>query len=347
MIKGGALAAVVVCSVALYPQSPVGWTLKTDRTSEDLARVLSWLPADTETITVARGPFAFATSFLEEDEGKDRTISDEELARSFEELPLAALQFKDGLLAKHLKGKKINLALEGARHFRPPAGLGEMPYEGCVIAVFSDNLGKEIATFARDAQPSALKAERIEGQDVSVFQEKMEDDTWTILVTVPNEHVILVATDRSYLAEVLARLGGKIGERALPGSLPEWKYVNSDARFWGLRHYDKSQAQSDPSSPFGGAKAANFPDEQAIGLAFVFNPQREKSVTVTYLSGNALGASLGDSLLRTPPKTEGPSAKYRKLSPGVVEASYSLEHLQAAESFMLLLASVLGHGVYF
>lgn len=266
--------------------------------SEDLARVISWLPADTETITVARGPFVLATSTLGQNEGKDRAISDKELAGNFEELPLALLQFKNGLLAKHLEGKAINLALEGARHFRPPAGLGEMPFEGCAIAVFADNLRNEIGSFTKETRSSTLKIERIEDQDVPVFQEKLEQDTWTTFVAFANEQVILVASDRNYLAEVLARLRGKIGQRALPSDLPEWRYVNTNARFWGVRHYDKSQAQADPSSPYGGRKSANFPDEQAVGLTFVFDPQGGRSATVTYLSGDSrIGAKPSDSPL--------------------------------------------------
>src|SRR6266853_2281016 len=37
-------------------------------------------------------------------------------------------------------------------------------------------------------------------------KEKLEQDIWTSFVAFPNDHVVLVATDRNYLAEVLARL---------------------------------------------------------------------------------------------------------------------------------------------
>jgi hypothetical protein len=261
MIKSAALTAIIICSVALSAQGSnrAGINFTIDGESEDLARTISWLPADTETIAVARGPFMLATSTLGQNESKDRAISDKELAGTFEQLPLALLQFKNGLLAKHLEGKTINLALEAARHFRPPAGLGEMPFEGCAIAVFADNLRNEIGSFTKDSRTSALKVERIEDQDVPVFQEKLEQDTWTTFVAFPNEHVILVASDRDYLAEVLARLRGKIGQRALPSDLPEWKYVNTGARFWAVRHYAKSEAQADPSSPYGGPEIRKFP----------------------------------------------------------------------------------------
>ena len=351
MIRAAALSVIISCLIALSPQGSnvAGITLREDGESEGLARVLSWLPADTETITVARGPFVFAANRLGQSEAKDRAISDNELGESFEDLPLALLQFKNGLLAKHLVGKTINLALEGSRHFRPPARLGEMPFEGCAVAVFADSVRKEIDAFTKDAQSSILKVERIEGQDVQIFQEKLEQDTWTAFVALPNEHVILVATDRDYLAEVLARLRGKIGQRALPSDLPEWRYVNTSARFWGVRHYDKGQAQVDPSSPFGGRKSANSPDEQAVGLTFVLDSQGGKSATVTYLSGDSrISSKPSDSPLGMAgvPEAKGLNIKYRELSPGVVQASYSLEHLEAAQFFFFVLADALGHAIY-
>lgn len=350
MIKGTALALIVLSSISLYGQTsnPVKPATRQDRASEDLTRVMSWLPADTETITVARGPFVLVNT-LEESDGKDRAISDKELAQNFEELPLALLRFKHGLLSKRLAGKRINFALEGARHFRPPAGLGEMPYEGCGIAVFSDNLRNEITSFFQDARKSALRLERIEDDDVSVFREKLEQDTWTTFVAFPAENVILVASDRNYLAEVLARLGGKVGPRALPSDLPEWKYVNPNARFWGLRHYDKSQAQVDPSSPYGRRKSANFLDEQAIGFTFVFDPESGKTATVTYLSGNlSIGSKSSDSPLSMAhaPEAKGLDIKIHELSPGVLQGSYSLERLQAVQFFFFVLEGVLGHAIY-
>jgi hypothetical protein len=352
MVKSVLLAVILAFSITLYAGSHDANPVATRASnaigsSVDFEQLMSWLPANTETITVARGPFVIASNSPAENDTHDRVISDQDLSQNFEELPLALLQLKDGLLAKRLQGKRINLAMEGARHFRPPAGLGEMPYEGCAIAVFSDDIHAETVSFAKDSRAS--KVERMEDQDVSVFQEKLEQDTWTTFVAFPSDHVILVATDRNYLAEVLARFQGKNGPRALPDDLPEWEYVHTGARFWGLRHYDKSQAQTDPTSPFAGRKSTNFPDERAIGLTFVFDPQNGRSATITYLSGDtSLGTKPSESPLGMARASEakGLDIKYRELSPGVVEGSYSLEHLQAVQFFLFVLEGTLGHAIY-
>src|SRR5215475_12334743 len=213
--------------------------------SVDLQEVLSWLPADTETITVARGPFDLnsktAQSRLAEDEDEKRPVTATELAEPFQTLPLSSFGFKGGLLLPRLKDKRVSLAIEGARHFRPPSGLGEMPFEGCSIALFVDDLNDSVASFTKAHRKSILRVEQIAGEQIAVFREKLENDMWTAYLAIPDSRTVIVATNRDYLSEVLARLQGKKGIRALPNDLPEWKYINTDFQFWGLRHFDRTQ----------------------------------------------------------------------------------------------------------
>ena len=345
----GILLASIFCSIALSAQSSDSVTAgKADTQLKGIERVIPWFPADTETVAVSKGPFGFPGK-VEANETKGTVIYSKDLASSFEGLPLGPVWFKDGLLAKRLEGKTIEFAVEGSRHFRSPTSLGEMPYEGCSIISFVDNLRNEMGSFSKDSQHLVWHEEQIESQQVSVFQDKFEQDTWTLFVTFPNEHLVLLATNRDYLAETLARMHGKGGPRALPSDLPEWNYVNTQARFWGLRHYDKNQSQFDPSSPYGGRKSANFPDEQAIGMTFVCDPERGKFATLTYLSKN-FGVGLNPT--STPlgmahsSEAKGLDAKYRELSPGVVQASYSLEARQPLSFFIFVLEDILGHGIY-
>jgi hypothetical protein len=337
-----ALSALDVSSSAEKAAGPTGQF-------PDLEQVISWLPTDTESITVSRGPFAFQSGAAEQNGPEERVISDAELARYFGSLPLSPLEFKDGVLAKHLEGKQIILALEGARHFRAPADLGEMLYEGCAIALFSDDLHDEIASFIKESRSDAPKGELIEGQKVSIFQEKLEGDIWTAYVAFPDSHTLTVCTDRSYLSQVLERRKHRNVKRALPSDLPEWKYVNTNARSWGLRHYDKNQAKVDPSSPFGGKKAANSPDEEAIGLTFAFDPKNGKSATITYLSADERVSIMPSNTalgMNRAPEAKSLDAKYREIAPGVVEGTYSLKRLGAVQFFLFALEGMLGHAIY-
>ncbi len=355
MIKRIWLTLLTVGAIGVYdaPGSNQVAAQETTRAaaSDDLKQVLSWLPADTEAISVARGPFVLAPhpkqAWTPQTWDPNRAIPDQQLAQDFEDVPLLLFDFADGLLSTRLQGKRVVLAVEGSRHFRAPGDLGLMPFEGCAIAVFADDLGEDAKWFVRETRKAALRLEEIQGQQVSVFQEKVEGDTWTTFVAFPNKHVVLVASDREYIREVLTRLQGGKGKRALPSDLPEWKYVDTESRFWGLRHYDRNQAKTDPSSPFGGRKSANSPDEKAIGTTFVFDPSRGRSATITYLSGDkSLTGKASLLAMGQAREARGLDIRYRQLGPGVVQGSYSLEHMEPIQFFLFALEGMLGHGVY-
>jgi hypothetical protein len=139
--------------------------------SVDLQEVLSWFPADTETITVARGPFVFPNAQPSADDNENRATTEHGLVESFEGLPLALVGFKGGVLLPRLKEKRILLAIEGARHFRPPSGLGEVLYEGCTVALFADDLNDDMDSFVKENRKSVLRVEKIAGQVSAVFQD--------------------------------------------------------------------------------------------------------------------------------------------------------------------------------
>lgn len=146
----------------------------------------------------------------------------------------------------------------------------------------------------------------------------------------------------------MARLQGKKGNRALPNDLPEWKYVNPDLQFWGLRHFDRTQAKLDPSSPFGGQKSANDVDEQAIGLVYAFDRSTGKAARITYLTGDVIGSRPEATLLSM---GKGPEAaaldiKYREVGPGVLEGSYTLKNMGQVGFFFFVFMGMLGHAVF-
>jgi hypothetical protein len=202
----------------------------------------------------------------------------------------------------------------------------------------------------KDAAQVAVRMQEIEGQKVAVFEEPSERDILTTFVTFPQEGVVLVATNERFLQEMLLRIQGTAGERALPDTLPEWKYVNKQAQFWGLRHYDKRQAKEDPTSPFAGRKAANIPDDKAIGLTYQCDRTKELQAKLTYLSG--LTADLRKIEERRFPSSSEPEAtaglhiQYRELEPGVIQSTYDLNYSQPLNWFFFILMGTMGHAVY-
>jgi hypothetical protein len=314
--------------------------------------VLSWLPADTETFISARGPFVFPSSESKRQDyaDGDRRIEAHELREVFQGLALGPLGLNNGGLEKKLLGTKVRLAAEGSRSFRSPGGLGELPYEGCSIVIFMDDVVDRRDEFMKDSTKNAVRIEAIESHKVAVFQQKMEEDTWTTFVAFPWRNVVAVATGRPYLQEVLARMRMPKTNRTFPETLAEWKYIDAHAEFWGMRNCNRSQSQLDPTSPFGGQKPANLPDERAIGLTFQCDPAKEFKAKLVYLSDDK---DKVDQIERNrfPPGTEVESTgalhiAYRNLSPGVVESSYDLSRSRPLSWFFFVFMAQLGHALY-
>jgi hypothetical protein len=312
---------------------------------------LSWLPADTETIIVANGPFLVPSEAPYDNENSSsETVTQDDLKKQFEWLPIGLLSVQKGILQKHLQGRTIQFALEGSRHFRSPAGLGEMPYEGCEVLVLGKDdpeLGNSFASYSRSVAGGLVS---VAGHQTDVFKEQMEEDVWTIFVSFPRPNVVMIATSRDYLQTTLQRLDGMTGPRALPDSLSEWKYVHRDAAAWGLRHYDRSQTNLDPSSPFGGEKSGNVPDEGAIGIVFEFDDQSDRSATIAYFSSNAdlLGWSKSEVFdpRGDPDAVKELHVQYKLVDKGVVQLRCELNQSKASSYFFFVLCALLGHGVY-
>jgi hypothetical protein len=315
----------------------------------DINTVLSWIPSDTETLLAANGPI-WMSNFNVERPGEDsREITSEELEKYFDGLTLGLFGTGKGLLEKRLERKKILFALEGSRHFRPPAGLGEVPFEGAAVAIFEDNLSDIRDAFMKDAAIAALRIQEIEGQKIAVFQEPSERDVITTFVTFPQEGVVLIATNEKFLRDILVRMRGAMGERALPDGLPEWRFVNKRAQFWGLRHFDKAQSTEDPTSPFGGRKSANFPDDGAIGLTYECVWAKERKVMLTYLSSTSKIESIEHDRFPAssePDATAGLNIRYHQPEPGVIQTTYDLSHSRSVDWFFFIFMASLGHAVY-
>jgi len=319
-----------------------------------LEDVLAWLPADTESLIVARGPFTLPAPRnesqidKEQEKNRNRSVSAREIREYLRLLPLSLFYISPSGPARRLAGKKISLAVEGSRHFRAPQSLGEMPYEGCAIVVLEEDLGSAATGMMTDLAKVAGRVESIAGQQVPVFQEKMEDDTWTVFVANPSPRILVVASNELYLRELLQRMKGATGPRALPDDLPEWKQVDKNAEFWGLRHFDRSQAAEDPSSPYGGKKAANDPDEKAIGVAINVDFAHRRG-SIVRLSDNLDLLKQSESQLRAIIEPEqGVRLKItnRLRSPGVLETTSELDLHSALAYFELIAEGALGHAIY-
>jgi hypothetical protein len=178
------------------------------------------------------------------------------------------------------------------------------------------------------------------------FDEKREEDQWKIYVTLPKENLLLVATDQAFLTETLTRMNTRSVKRALPPDLPEWKYVNLQAPFWGIRHYARKDFLNDPSSPLAGEeKDYNIPDKEGIGFVYSFDPDHAPEVRIKYLSTSKSAAVLMLTRHYWSQASEEHELKIQSSESGV-DISFVLDN--SVPDFMIpfLLMAALGHGAY-
>jgi len=319
--------------------------------SQTIDQALKWFPADTESIAVARGPFALSTPHEPEWTPKtwdpNHPISHREIELRFENQPLLLFSFKKELLLSKLQGKRLSFVIEGSRGFRRPKGLGLAPFEGCAIASFLDGVGNDKA-LRRAIAGGAMRQERIQGVQAFIFEERLEEDIWTSYVVFSGDNIILVASNRGYLDEMLSRMKEAEPDRALPADLPEWKFVNPSLPYWGLRHFDRNGVQTDPSSPFHSNWLTDEADPQAIGIVYAYDPQHPGVALITYLSGDAGIATVHAK--RSPlnwnaPETVGLNISVRPAATGVLVGEYNLGKIESTDSFFLYLGAMMGHAV--
>jgi len=354
-MSGGLIIALIVPSQSMQRGAPARNTTVSASSSNNgiaekerlspqlIEEVFWWFPEDTQTVSVVRGPFKI-TAPLEEPPANITALEYTDL--SLRMAPLGMFYaIDDGSFLGPLLGRNVSLCVEGSRRFRPPKQLGQMLYEGCDINIFQEGLGPARASLIAQLKSKANKVLSVAGAQVMVFEKRFENDTWTILVAMPTPTVLLCATNLAYLTQVLNRMHQKGNKRALPDELPEWKYVNTTARFWALRHYDKNDAPNDPSSPLSGELLdANWPDKQAVGIVFSLDPAHSNVATIKYLSANKDALMLFNKQHDLPNKQFHPVI--RESTSGVIEMLVSLDSLEETGLFLLVLLSLLGHAVY-
>jgi hypothetical protein len=299
--------------------------------------ILWWLPENTETLIVAKGPYTIIDP---------ETHEPNDLKHSLEQVSYGTLSIiQEGRLLKPILGQTVLLSVEGSRKFRPPANLGGMMYEGCHVLVLGQEFSAARDSFIKLLETQAKEVQKLAGHRVMVFEQKLESDIWKIFIASPQPDVILCATDQGFLTEILNRINLKAKNRALPESLPEWKQVDTTAQFWAIRHYDKENALIDTTSPLHGKQAAaNAPDNQAIGITLTYNPNGKNEARIKYLSGNTEAAIITNKNWN--PGSYKLNAKIISSEPGVVEIVINPDNPDVFPIFLLGLLAAFGHALY-
>jgi len=254
---------------------------------------------------------------------------------------------RNGRIAKRLAGEMVEVALGGARRFRPPveADSGEVSrYEGCALIRFARDLGKNGDAMMKDAAREALRTERIVETEVFLLPGRENSNDEPMLLARLQPDLVVVATNREYLVEVLERRNGKQGPRALPYDLPEWGFISPQAGYWALRHLGAGCSDAD-ESPCG-TIGQYVKDVETFGLAFQASSARNSVTTLYYLSENPSVLQLLERYFEFDDKTDRVRLRVelRKTYLDVVEvtADTAISQLNAFK-FLLLVTPLFGY----
>lgn len=321
------LAAVLLILITgvstVRPQAPA-------RVSADVEDLLWWLPPDTETLQVTQTPAEPQGPLFEAMEHARGEIGSGDVAYA-------------ETLARHLRSARIKATVDGSRHFRSPSGLGEMPYDGALIFLFETPLGTAGSRLTTDLEKSALKVEEIEGVKVVEFRDRLESDVWASYISIPRADVLVIASDRAYLEELLRRRGVRAGARAFPSELPEWGWVNTSAPFWAVRHYRRGEATEDPTSPFSKTRRGEGFDAAAVGVT-AHASSDGRTIVTHYLSRAVNAEQIARRIWHHP--GDGVTPAFRRVSNEAIEVRFSAKDEEDLSMFFFYLMGALGHATY-
>lgn len=242
-----------------------------------VAEALRWLPAETDTIVVAR------SVVLPKEPGEGRPApslqADPEgtATRVLQRTAAGPLAFADdpAYLAL-LAGREAAWAVHGARNYEPASLFGGLRYEGAHVLIFEKDLGDAVERLTKLLREKATEVKTIAGKDVYVLKWNFPKEPYIrtkpwegLFVVRPEARVLLYGTSEAYLKELLERRKQNPTKRAaLPDDLPEWKHLDPAVPAWAVRHPAKAGR--------GGRRAA-------AGMLLSLTPEEKEFVRIVYL----------------------------------------------------------------
>ena len=240
-----------------------------ERVPVSLETLLTWLPADTEELTVAQ-------SFdVHIDIKNDNSVTPAtpgwflSLVRASSIGPIQGL--RNGKYASSILGKRLAIAMCAQRAFDAFDMWGSNRDQRGNILVFQEDLGSVGAALEQSWRKECKKVETIEGQSVYCFERfgprkpYVKDLDWEgTFLCRPAPNLLVCANQLAFLKTVLERRRIKPKDRALPDHLPLWKSVDRKSPGWMVRH-------AETKTPAGRRGAAwTLTVEEPSGL-FVLN----------------------------------------------------------------------------
>jgi hypothetical protein len=279
------IAVLVMLTAAVAEDGP----LPARPPTAPVARVLRWLPPDTEAIAVANGPIELKKSLhdIDGDQNAADRLSLSETGAIFACSRVSLLQ--DGKLLKRFRGLKLSAIVDGRRRFHVDEDDDLGHCDGCQILLAAEGEAPKLGRTFQAWIAAGQSTIQVDDQTAVLVEEKDEDELIRALFANPAPGVLLCASTPSYLREVIGRMRDEAQQSAFPADRPEWKVVDCRAPFWGIRRFHPDGRDGDVTSPYH--KRAAVKDPKAVGFAFWCGADKRKGTELVYLSNsrNAVG----------------------------------------------------------
>lgn len=208
-------------------------TSSTAKLSPQLTELFRWLPADTEAVTVTQSPTVLSSSkdWIEPEPG----CFTQRITTLLGVLP--AQSWADGV--------KLNLVVTGSRNFRPPTGLGMFCFDGCSILRFAKDSPVGVKQFVESADKHCNYKLMVNGASVYCFRQQMMDDIWTFYLYPLSPDIVLWASNKNYLQELLMRQRSALPQQSFLVESKLWANIDTSSEFFGMRNIRKVATESD------------------------------------------------------------------------------------------------------
>jgi len=197
-----------------------------------VSTTLRWLPADTETLIVAKD-----FVLLDSQPQARKRLGPARTGRVLAVWPLPD-PIKDALAQQ-----RVRWAIHGGRNYEVVSAFGSLRQEGASLIRFDNELSeKRLQELGEQLRIASKDVRSMSGHDVYVFppdRSSMEGEPkpWQgQYVVFPNAATMVTAFSDGYLDQLLKRMQADPADSALPLNLPEWRYVDTNADVWLLRH---------------------------------------------------------------------------------------------------------------
>jgi hypothetical protein len=284
---------------------------------------LNWLPANTESISILQSPVTY-------DVNSDQPIDPESVYQSAFVLPILvntehtpmtgelAIPMSDIELSIQAVGRWTNDMQRTKPGCRPLSYVSFMRQDQKRDSKIRKCLRRHAHETFKDCGQLVFKL--VIGDICGTNSKKHQDTVFYKCLT--REGLVIVTSDRTLMHTILSRMvSEQVTDRALPANLPEWREVDTQVRYWGLRHFQPD----DPTSPMSGMPytARTYPrvDRQATGFAFSYSPESE-TLDTRYLSRNPDIKQIVEAIVNVKLKhignTKWDPAEIEQTKPGVV-----------------------------